>query len=680
MALRSALLALLVACGGSSPRAIEPQPESIRTTPPAESHRFSGLSIGSHDGCILEGSTAICWGSFFGSDARPRVLSQLGEVSRIAIRSGTTACGLRTDGELHCFGGYDQEARLQRAEELYEEQDDPDLSDERNAEILEELELVESDTTPVRVATNVRDFLVYDGGGCHLSGDTLRCWDELAEEGGVVPERTLETEGEIVQLASSTMHRCLLQADGRVRCWGFGMGLGWTPEGQAEDPERYEEGRQPGLAPARDAVQVAAGEEFTCIRRSNGTVACWGLVSDWFSTEHDHELRVEQIEIPGIDDATAIAAGDTHACAIVEGRVTCWGSNTFGQLGTGDARRVLAPVEIEALSPAREIALGTEATCALVGEEIRCVGSNRYGAFGFSQPSEPVLFPERGSRVHTTSARTCVETDDGLACTSTASRRPVHESTQITRRVGPVDQLVGTTTYECTRRGATVECGDGHVTLSGVRQVVVGRSTACSVMTDGHVRCWSLPRQRPDLINSAEVPTLIDGLDRVESIDVADGVACVVRNGRVLCWGARSHSIPLAESTTPVELEGVRDVVQVSAHSFSICVRKRDQTVSCRSSGEWSDVELANVVQMETFAGYSRLLLTSNHRVHQLSYGTRLVELPAEITSLSASSFHACAHSRDGRVWCWGDGSHGQLGTLPNWVHFTPVVVALDHD
>src|ERR1044071_4910056 len=75
---------------------------------------------------------------------------------------------------------------------------------------------------------------------------------------------------------------------------------------------------------------LAVGGDFACaIRR--GAVYCWG-------DEHDGPLG-DNAAIPqprpvavGIADAIALAAGESHACAVrADGSVWCWGSNECQQ-------------------------------------------------------------------------------------------------------------------------------------------------------------------------------------------------------------------------------------------------------------------------------------------------------------------------------------------------------------
>lgn len=694
----SLCVVFLCACGASTPEpTTTPEPEVVSPEAAAEvaPPRYSALALGFDGACVIDGTTPVCWGDFFElfDHARPRRVAELEGARKVAISAGMTACALMADGLLRCFGAYNESERLEGAEQavqsLEASMEEDDLSDEQMEELERQIEAIEASLQPTDVAEDVRDVVVYDGGGCYLTDDVVRCWNEEdREEGERPPEQTIGADGEIVQIDSASSHRCLLQSNGRVRCWGYGEGLGWIHADEDEEPD------QPGLTLARDAVEIAVGEELTCYRREAGSVACWGAIADSMSPEHVADGDYGHFEVPGIQGATRIAAGDEHVCVIVaEGRVMCWGDNSHGALGTGNTEPVEGVVEVPALSPARDIALGQGATCALVGEEIRCVGSNRYSVFGTTPTEEPQLFPVRGTRALTPGYRTCVENNGELTCTGGVLAAPVGRNMQL----GAFDEsdsravsaLEGYIAYQCVLRDTDAACGTrgrDPRNLSNVEALSVGTTSSCVLESNRRVQCWRNrddSRDHTDLLTRHVNPTVIPGVTRAQSLDVGDVHACVVRtDGRVTCWGDNTRGLiqtPAGELTAPVELADIRDAVQVNLNRSSTCVRKRDQTLHCRTTSDWRQIDLTHVVDVVA-RGYERYVLTAEHRVYRLRGNTpEPVELPAEIVEISAGTAHTCARARDGRVWCWGIGEHGELGVLPSWIHLEPLTVELGH-
>jgi alpha-tubulin suppressor-like RCC1 family protein len=131
------------------------------------------------------------------------------------------------------------------------------------------------------------------------------------------------------------------------------------------------------------------------VRWQNGRVRCWGQLLG-----EDGELRAsaEPVEVPGLDDAVAIAAGAGHSCAIRRGgTVACWGVNTHGQLGDGSREPSATPVAVRGLELSLVLAAGgTELDGVLVGHScavtksfhVQCWGRNREGQLGIGRADD----------------------------------------------------------------------------------------------------------------------------------------------------------------------------------------------------------------------------------------------------------------------------------------------------
>src|SRR5260370_850809 len=90
-------------------------------------------------------------------------------------------------------------------------------------------------------------------------------------------------------------------------------------------------------------VEIAVGVHHTCAIKLDGTVWCTGAntngqlgqgtVGGLPSTAW---VQVHDTGLAPIHDATAIAAGSEHTCALrAAGAVSCWGHDDDGQLGNG---------------------------------------------------------------------------------------------------------------------------------------------------------------------------------------------------------------------------------------------------------------------------------------------------------------------------------------------------------
>ena len=83
----------------------------------------------------------------------------------------------------------------------------------------------------------------------------------------------------------------------------------------------------------------------------------------------------------GVSGARAVAVGEYHSCAVLQGgSASCWGNNANGQLGDGTTNTAMAPVSVTSLSDAVDVGLGFQFSCAVrTGGGVACWG---YGASG----------------------------------------------------------------------------------------------------------------------------------------------------------------------------------------------------------------------------------------------------------------------------------------------------------
>ena len=100
--------------------------------------------------------------------------------------------------------------------------------------------------------------------------------------------------------------------------------------------------------PTGTPAAVARGHYVSCAIVS-GSVSCWGanidgeLGADAYVSESATPVRVA---LPTNGVATIVAAGATHACALVGSGVYCWGANASHQLGNGGTSASSTPVAV----------------------------------------------------------------------------------------------------------------------------------------------------------------------------------------------------------------------------------------------------------------------------------------------------------------------------------------------
>jgi alpha-tubulin suppressor-like RCC1 family protein len=183
-------------------------------------------------------------------------------------------------------------------------------------------------------------------------------------------------------IAAGYRHVCLVVA-GRVACQGQGISgqLGDGGAGYAVTPV--------AVSGISDATAVAAGAFHSCALRSGGTVWCWGGAERGQLGNGTANLSLTPVQVAGIANATAISAGGDHSCALLaSGAVVCWGSNVSGQIGSGGSLYALTPEPVAGITNATAIAAGgihegLSHSCAVLATgQVLCWGSDIHGELG----------------------------------------------------------------------------------------------------------------------------------------------------------------------------------------------------------------------------------------------------------------------------------------------------------
>jgi alpha-tubulin suppressor-like RCC1 family protein len=187
-----------------------------------------------------------------------------------------------------------------------------------------------------------------DAHTCALVSSLPYCWGENGDGqlgNGSLDDRALPVEvqvGGIKSIATGRAHTCALSANGAVRCWGDNAN-GQFGDGTTTDttlPERI-------VAGISTAIAIAAGDSHTCALLADGTVRCWGGNGSGQIGDGSRTQRTVPATPIGLTNVVAIAAGGSHTCAVrADGTASCWGANARGQLGDGTTTQRLVPTPV----------------------------------------------------------------------------------------------------------------------------------------------------------------------------------------------------------------------------------------------------------------------------------------------------------------------------------------------
>jgi alpha-tubulin suppressor-like RCC1 family protein len=275
---------------------------------------------------------------------------------------------------------------------------------------------------------------------------------------------------------------CARKSDGTVRCWGnnfFGqLGNGTTNDGLRPGP----------VADLSDATAIAASYNSVCAVRTTTAVACWGENAHGELGDGTSTHRSMPVGVLGLTGATAIAAGQPFFCALMsDTTVKCWGDNGSGELGNGSAvSKSATPVAVSGLSGVTAISAGPFDACALLANTtVKCWGSD----FG----STPVAI-------------------SGL--------------TGVTAISGTCG-LMGDATVRCWGQSPTPTT---PVAITGVTDVAaLGTGGPCGVLTDGTAECWS--------VTNASPPTQLAGISNATAVATNEHDCALLTDTTMVCVG-----------------------------------------------------------------------------------------------------------------------------------------------
>jgi alpha-tubulin suppressor-like RCC1 family protein len=182
------------------------------------------------------------------------------------------------------------------------------------------------------------------------------------------------------------------------------------------------------------------------------------------------------------------------------------------------------------------------------------------------------------------------------------------------------------------------------------RSAVAGANHSCGIAANGAVYCWGKN-------TSGEVGdgTLLRRTTPVAVVGLGSGAVqltlgfqhscALMQDGKVNCWGegaeGRLGSGATTDQTTPGEVQGLDNVLNVNAGTAHTCATLAGGTVKCwglNSSGQIGDGSITNRLT-PVFA-----------------------DIAVPVAVAHAANAHSCVLSSGGGVYCWGRNAEGQLG------------------
>ena len=315
--------------------------------------------------------------------------------------------------------------------------------------------------------------------------------------------------------------------------------------------------------------------------------------------------------------AVQLGAGDEDTCALLNGgSIDCWGWDGEGELGNGTVNAVAnpTPVAVGGITNAAAISASESHACALLaGGKIDCWGWNNYGGLGNGTTADSSTpVPVSG----------------------------ITNATAITGGTPDTCALLSRGAIDCWGANAEGELGNGTMTnsstpvaVSGITNGITnaiaiggGLQHSCALLAGGKIECWG---------------------DNIGG-DLGDGTA----SGPNLC-GLGFYVC----SANPVQVSGISNATAITTGGGDTCALLMGGSIDC-----WGD------------NNYGQL---GNGTVNGVPNPTPVtVSGITNATAISGGDFHACALLAGGKIDCWGENNHGQLGNGTTTDSSTPVVVS----
>ncbi len=516
------------------------------------------------------------------------------------------------------------------------------------------------------------------------------------------------------QIVAGGRHTCALTPQGGVFCWGLNyyheLGNGTTTDSPVPVPVT-------GLR--SDVMGLSLSGERTCALTIYGKVFCWGSHYDFSGYD------ATPVEISGLGrQVIQVAVSDVHVCALTSaGSVLCWGQNADGELGDGSG--IDSPTPVTAISTgAIQVAVSDRTSCAVMTTgEVKCWGDGSLGELGDGQGggSHSSLVPVSVLIVGGSPLTGATQVSLGVGGSTTCAL--VNGGVQCwgANNYGQLGN--GTSDLDPHPYASPVLTALAGPALSGVDMLATGGFFSCVHLSIGNTQCWganSYGALGDGSTTDRYTPVNVVGLPAgVTALTAGNLHTCVFTSWENVhpfwCWGYNPYgelgNATTTNSSVPVPVadisglgNGALQEPQIVAGGAHTCSLTTGEGLKCWGSnpngqlGDGTTTDHQNPVDVPGLSsGVKSMALGDNFTCALLPWGRlkcwgenthgqlgdgNKTDSPLPVTVLpdvtvkqvAAGSQHACVLTLDGSVLCWGDNTSGQLGDGSTTESVSPVV------
>jgi alpha-tubulin suppressor-like RCC1 family protein len=292
---------------------------------------------GSHTCARKSDGTLWCWGS--GSNGQlgdgtalnrtlPVQVTVLGTSAVSVVGGGSHTCARKSDGTLWCWGW-----------NAYGQVGDGTLVNK---------------PSPVQVTALGTTTAGIAGGPLHTcafkTDGTLYCWGYnqygAVGDGSTVnqpsPLQVLPLGATVVEAKAGQYHSCARKSDGTMWCWGYNA-TGALGDGTLVSPRFVP---VQAVALGATVAGISAGFFHGCARKTDGTLWCWGTNNNGQLGDGTLVDKPSPIQVAALGTSVGqVAAANDGTCARkTDGTLWCWGWGIYGRIGDGTTVSKSLPV------------------------------------------------------------------------------------------------------------------------------------------------------------------------------------------------------------------------------------------------------------------------------------------------------------------------------------------------
>ncbi|MEI8056973.1 MAG: hypothetical protein WCI29_06170 [Actinomycetes bacterium] len=381
-----------------------------------------------------------------------------------------------------------------------------------------------------------------------------------------------------------------------------------------------------------DPNVTAASSGYVC--NTDATVTTLDFISTLGNTHLYNDLKPASLSLTCLDadcpvvgpSSSMVAAGKAHSCVVqTDATVACWGLDNASQLGDWPSTTsTSAPQTVPGLSGIVAVTSGRSVAAA-------------YGlAPGVSLP-ESTRFYEGSEGIHT-----CALRNTGTVSCWGDGRLFQQGMTY----AGTPEDVISADTVS---------------PLATVTAIAAGASHTCALKADTTVWCWGWNTSQqtggPQADSSEQYPVQVmrdatTALTGVRAIVAGGDHSCaLLTDGTAGCWGDNSfgqlgQGSAGASSRFFLPVSSITGITAISAGANHTCAATGTNTIWC-----WGD-NSSGQLGAASNSGAPYLPVTFN--------------LPTDgsVTSLATGTSNTCAATSLGSVYCWGDNTYGESGSV----------------